>query len=872
MSPIFMIDDLDLHSVHIQGIAVHMDLWRSLWRQQWLTQKIVIKNLSISADHTDLDSSSIFSTLISEILTQPNIVLEQVKIINSKSFLPVKSFKILIQNNRQYHYLSGKINLNPAAFSNLILPALNFNMHLKWYQDNETTELESSETHVNNIDLNLSAHWFLKFEKNKSPKLIFLGNLQLPKISTFSDYTPNHLLSPTLNNWLKNGLISGALPNTSLLFRGRLADFPFDHNQGHFEAIADLSHVELHFAKNWPNVKKINGAVYVDNRSMTIKIANPTLAGMEIKNVQASIPDLENPILAIQAITDPDFSTALLFLNKTPLAISKDLADVRGNGLLHVHFQMQLPLNISNAAPQTSGSIQFSHNILALPKWHMNLNNLTGTMQFQNDNLSGKNLTATLFNQPLALNIVTQTKPVRAVHINVVGTIVAADLTKRFELTLLKNIKGQAAFHAEVILHDVTSLIKNTVKLTSNLKGISIENSPAPFSKSALTILPLNITLNIQRNNILKLFGNISNWFSGTFLFSQSGDLTRFISGELQHQDLYIKITPVKTGMLFQLNGNDAMGEILYPDNKNEIMTADFKKLFLVTHDALSKKTITHLIFNPAIIPSLNIHIADFRFNQQPDGTVILKTSQTEQGMLIHQFAMQSQAFNLNAKGSWLNQKDHQETALTGEFNSADLGQFLLTRHISARLKNGAIESSFALRWLGSPKDFAFSTAAGQVDMRVGKGRIMQLDSETESNLDFGRLLNLFSLESFSQYLSFNFSSVSKKGFQFDQFNGLFLFHDGKITTKNAVMDGPLAKINLSGVIGLGDESNNITMIVMPYVSSSLPFIVGIAGGPIAGAATWVVNKLASPAMGHLMESKYKITGKWNKLKIQKFS
>ena len=136
--------------------------------------------------------------------------------------------------------------------------------------------------------------------------------------------------------------------------------------------------------------------------------------------------------------------------------------------------------------------------------------------------------------------------------------------------------------------------------------------------------------------------------------------------------------------------------------------------------------------------------------------------------------------------------------------------------------------------------------------------------------MDFGRLFNLFSLESFSQYLSLNFSSVSKKGFQFDQFSGLFLFQDGKITTKNAVMDGPLAKIDLSGVIGLGDESNNITMIVMPYVSSSLPFIVGIAGGPIAGAATWIVNKFASPAMGHLMESKYKITGKWNKLKIQK--
>nr|WP_251365750.1 AsmA-like C-terminal region-containing protein [Coxiella-like endosymbiont of Rhipicephalus sanguineus] len=51
----------------------------------------------------------------------------------------------------------------------------------------------------------------------------------------------------------------------------------------------------------------------------------------------------------------------------------------------------------------------------------------------------------------------------------------------------------------------------------------------------------------------------------------------------------------------------------------------------------------------------------------------------------------------------------------------------------------------------------------------------------------------------------------------------------------------------------------------MPNITSTLPLLVGLAGGPLAGVITWIANQVLAPHVGKAAEVNYHIVGSWNK-------
>src|SRR3990167_9279345 len=153
------------------------------------------------------------------------------------------------------------------------------------------------------------------------------------------------------------------------------------------------------------------------------------------------------------------------------------------------------------------------------------------------------------------------------------------------------------------------------------------------------------------------------------------------------------------------------------------------------------------------------------------------------------------------------------ETMLSGDIHSNDLGSFLIQRQLSSRLQGGKLSSEFAMRWPGSPQQFSVQHAKGKADIKIEKGRILHLDSDTESNLNIGRVLNLLSMETLSHVLTFDHKSIAKRGFPFDYLQGNFELNQGALVTHDIEMNGTLAKIELNGKISLSDETNDLNMI-----------------------------------------------------------
>ncbi len=96
-------------------------------------------------------------------------------------------------------------------------------------------------------------------------------------------------------------------------------------------------------------------------------------------------------------------------------------------------------------------------------------------------------------------------------------------------------------------------------------------------------------------------------------------------------------------------------------------------------------------------------------------------------------------------------------------------------------------------------------------------------------------------------------------------FNG-----NGQATLKKMTIQGPIATVDLLGNINMVQSTYALNVTVKPHLTSSLPIIATIAGGPVAGAAVWAASKVVNPILNKVTEDQYTVTGPWSNPVIKK--
>ncbi|MCX7125989.1 MAG: DUF3971 domain-containing protein, partial [Gammaproteobacteria bacterium] len=533
---------------------------------------------------------------------------------------------------------------------------------------------------------------------------------------------------------------------------------------------------------------------------------NTILNGLNIKNIQGTIPNFKNPILMLHAQIETDLYKALLLLRQSALPISTHLSEVKGSGPLLCDVQVKLPLAEKNSAISAQGKIHFLGDQLDLLEWNLPLTELTGVATFDQDNFSATGLKTLLFQQLMSVSI--GMRP--SLHLSVSGIITPGQFASRFNLPILKGVNKKTHVNVQLIF--------------SNLNSEHLSQ------------------LNAVMDNLY------------------------YVHQSWHHLSLSVK--PKSTETVIQLQNPNVSGEITIPDNSKLPLNANFNYLFLQSEKDFDSSKVE--LINPANIRPLIISIDHFHLDQKAEGHLNLITQPINDGLAIKTIKINSPFLKFSANGSWTQRDGKTKTVLTGEVESPNLGSLLMQRHLSSRLKGGVLSSSFSLAWPNTPQQFLITKSSGKMDIKITNGRILQLDSDTESNLLLGKIFNLLSLESLSHLLTFNFSSFTKSGFLFDVLQGNVKLDNGILSSREIEIDSPVAKIDFSGTINLINQLNNLNMTVFPRVSSSLPVLVAFAGGPVIGAAAWLANKLVSPVVSDIMQMHYHISGTLNKPVLKK--
>jgi uncharacterized protein YhdP len=274
-------------------------------------------------------------------------------------------------------------------------------------------------------------------------------------------------------------------------------------------------------------------------------------------------------------------------------------------------------------------------------------------------------------------------------------------------------------------------------------------------------------------------------------------------------------------------------------------------------NESMNKKSSN--MINPANIPESDISINDFRYDSKQFGSVKINTVPFNKGLKLQSLKTSLGSSTINLTGYWNNF----QSSIQGSIVSHNLSELLDKWNFSNSIRSNSAKMNLQLNWQDSLYSPDVRSLSGNIQINIGSGELLNVGSEAKT--DFGRLLTILSIQSIAKRLRFDFSDLNmkNKGLNFDNISGSFTVNNGIAKTNNLTLDGPVANINITGAMNLVSQTYNLNVMVTPHLTSSLPVIAAIAGGPVAGAAAWAAGKLFNPLLNKITDDNYTVTGPW---------
>jgi uncharacterized protein YhdP len=213
------------------------------------------------------------------------------------------------------------------------------------------------------------------------------------------------------------------------------------------------------------------------------------------------------------------------------------------------------------------------------------------------------------------------------------------------------------------------------------------------------------------------------------------------------------------------------------------------------------------------------------------------------------------------AKGDNKNQ-----TSIKLNMQTDSLGKLLKTLGFNPDMKEAPATIDANLVWSGNPRQFNKTDVTGQLDLRIGKGRLLKV------NPGLGRILGLLNVSALTRRLTMDFSDTFKKGFSFDKAEGAFNLDRGDAYTNDFIIEGPAGSIEITGRTGLVNQDFDQLVTINPAISTTIPVAGALAGGPAVGVALVLAQKVFGKAVDKVSTSKYTVTGSWDNPSIEKLN
>jgi uncharacterized protein (TIGR02099 family) len=394
----------------------------------------------------------------------------------------------------------------------------------------------------------------------------------------------------------------------------------------------------------------------------------------------------------------------------------------------------------------------------------------------------------------------------------------------------------------------------NEFALSSNTRGIHLRGN--------LDYLDADAWRNVMKD-LLPNSKSSSNSLPFQRIAVQINSLDAF---DRRFNQLKISNKSNKEGFQATVESRELSGLLQWQNENNGKLIARLTN-FMIPDDSPKRVTVNPLMPAPApakstkklneIYPAIDIISNQFIFKNKNMGSLELVADPQDNNWNIEKFKLINPDSTLSADGAWTSLNKDPMTKFNVNWDIQDLGKTLQRLGYPDTIKGGEGELKGQLNWAGSPHEFDVLALNGNLKFEMRKGQILKVQPGV------GRLLGLLSLQSLPRRLTLDFRDLFSNGFAFDSINARVNIDKGVMRSDNFKMTGPAADVTITGETNLKNETQRLSVKVLPHISDSLS-LAALAGGPLAGAVAFLAQKVLKDPLNQIASSQYEIIGTWD--------
>ena len=819
----------------------------------------------------------------------------------------------------------GRVFRDPLLFDTLQLRA-------RWKPEGAGLAVAVDEAKFANADAEgeLSGAWHsLPGSAHVFPGFLDIkGHLTRARMGSVPAYLPDRLAP--LRDYLDRAVQAGECDRATFELQGDLYEFPFGPpSTGHFVIEGDVHGGQLKYHPDWPSVDAIDGTVRFENRTMEIRAKKAAIFASRVRDASAVIADfaVKPVLLTVQGEVDTTGGDAMRFLRESPLvngpgAFTRAVT-VEGPGRLKL--KLDFPMGAGEQS-RVAGEYAFDGATATIGR-SLAMRDVKGRLAFSEREVRANDIAGTIFDRPATLSMATQGGEVVT---SIAGRFTAPALAPWMPEPFLRRISGEAEYRARVS----SGRGGIEVAVESPLKGlVSTLPEPLAKAADEARPLRLEISKPGTPDEVTRValdggvFGRVNHFYAGNAERWQAA--FRFgspVASEPRQDGLWLYgalpsldvdawqavfaappgapkpeapavATPSAADTGFALRGLDlrlARVHFLGRDFRDMMAALERREGKWVGHlesplvagevswDPAGRGSVVAKLArlsipeatqpapaNPAPseeneLPAIDVAAERFDFRGRTLGALVLRAEPVGEEWRIHQLDITAKHSTMKSSGGWRKTGAGSITTLgmavevsnmNGLFSAFGYGDYL-------KRGNGHVEAELA--WPGLPNEFSVGALSGTMKVEARNGQFAKIEPGA------GKLLGLLSLQSLPRRATLDFRDVFSDGFAFEKIQGDVKIAKGILITDDFEISGPAAFVSLAGEVSLPQETQSLTMRVVPEVSESMALAATVFGTPVLGLSTLLISKLLRNPLGKVVAYEYLVTGSWDNPVITK--
>jgi len=787
--------------------------------------------------------------------------------------------------------------------------------------------LAADNIEVRNQDASLSGRLRMETDARQAPFLYLRANFTDAQASSAGKYIPITLMPAKTIEWLDRGIIDGFAPAGDLQFHGRLRRISELENNREGEFFVDFAveGADIFFAPGWLHAKNGDGRVLFHNLGVEFDLDSVSYERLDAIQASGRISNFKAASLELNINAEAATGDALRIWGDTP--VGERFSDVLANlhdldGAVSSEIDILLPLGKNQSERSVDVNVDFKNAALRAQNWGLDLSQITGRLKVTEDSLAATDVTARFFGDPVEIDASSEDTSFNT-QVTVLGNLESTNLLRKLPPQLAENVKGHSDWQIRVdiagnsapagrpFLHisaasnlrdtqitlpmplrkpgaDVArmsvdvdffpQLIRFDTSMAQNLKGRGLLQAEAD-GEYRLDALELAFSSPLERELLtgINLHGRIEELSVDEWVdfFSKAGEtdptMMNWVDLNVDHAQAWGRVLGAVDFELHRadefffglIDASIVKGKFTVPRKPSVgnpvAINLDYLMIDKVEQDSDDTD------FIPSDLPAFRITSDSLRYHDMLFSDLAIAARPSGETLVVDKFNLWRDSIQLTSKARWkydAASKQH-VSSIDGTIKGSHLGQSMVGLGFGDSMTDGDVDLNGSFAWPAPLFAFSLENLSGKFRMKIYDGVLNNVEPGS------GRYVGLLSLTAIPRRLSLDFSDVLIEGMEFEKIDGNYRIAKGVLYTENTRMEGPAAKIKISGKTGIIARDYDQIVRVTPKIRQTLPLVGAVAAGTTVGWSLLLLQNLFKKVIDDAVEVEYRISGSWDDPKIE---